>query len=76
MPQPPPLYALFMITPALTQARQDADRALAVWNEGRSLWERRGSHLEEWDELVGRWADAYSEALARVRSLCTDEEAA
>ncbi len=66
-----------MSTSALTQTRQDARRTLAAWNAGRELWERRGSRLEEWDELVGRWADAYSEAVARTRELrAAREEAA
>ncbi len=58
-----------MSTPTLAQARQDARRALASWNAGRTLWERRGSCLEEWYELVGRWADAYSEAVAKTREI-------
>ncbi len=66
-----------MSTHPLTQSRQDARRALAAWNAGRELWERRGSRLEEWDELVGRWADAYSAAVARMREIhATREEAA
>ncbi len=62
--QPPPPYAPCMTPPniarileeealALDFATFNVRSALAGWAEARRRWESAGSHIEDWEELVG-----------------------
>ncbi len=50
--------------------------ALAGWREARRRWEAAGSHIEGWEELVGRWADAYHQSVRRQLQGIERDEAA
>ncbi|MDP9379492.1 MAG: hypothetical protein M3Q29_04950 [Chloroflexota bacterium] len=50
---------------ALDSAALSVRSALAGWAEARRRWEAADSHIEDWDELVGRWVDAYDQAVRR-----------
>jgi hypothetical protein len=45
------------------------EQALARWQAGRLEWEAAGCRVEDWQELVGRWADAYDDAVRRMLDL-------
>ncbi len=61
---------------ALDSAALSVRTALAGWAEARRRWEAAGSHIEGWEELVGRWADAYHQAVRRQLQERERDEAA
>ncbi len=39
---------------------------VARWLKARADWQAAGSHIEDWEHVVGPWADAYDEAVRRL----------
>ncbi|MDP9382728.1 MAG: hypothetical protein M3Q29_21805 [Chloroflexota bacterium] len=50
--------------------------ALDLWARGRAEWEAAGYPAETWEQLVGRWADAYGQAVRRQLQERERDEAA
>ncbi len=50
--------------------------ALDRWARGRAEWEAAGCLGETWEQLVGRWADAYHQAVRRQLQERERDEAA
>ncbi len=50
--------------------------ALDRWARGRAEWEAAGCPAETWEQLVGRWADAYRQAVRRQLQERERDEAA
>ncbi len=68
-----PPYAPFMSTPDTHLTPQ---LALERWARGRAQWEAAGCPAESWEQLVGRWADAYDQAVRRQLQERERDEAA
>ncbi len=48
---------------------------VARWVQARAQWEAVGSHIEDWEHVVGPWADAYDEAVRRLLTTQHEEAA-
>ncbi len=49
--------------------------SVARWIKARADWQASGSHIEDWEHVVGPCADAYDEAVRRLLSAQHEEAA-